>query len=209
MFYIPKRKIRRNQKWRRLCKLVRVTKRHDDVLYCVQLSPRARTIITHIDRLRRFDGDVPKPWKTVVNRADTTNRPSTDNQTGPAKSGSFSALMWFIVFPFAIRKTTDRFLFIHTSDLAFFRLAVCQTRLFRLDTRLSTVSDPRNKHVYIWKQNIYAATRLYQHLTLKLNGNWCFRSLLLRTNKRPLSFVINVPSVEYLSMLSRLCSRRW
>jgi len=117
--------------------------------------------------------------------------------------------MWFIVFPFAIRKTTDRFLFIHTSDLAFFRLAVCQTRLFRLDTRLSTVSDPRNKHVYIWKQNIYAATRLYQHLTLKLNGNWCFRSLLLRTNKRPLSFVINVPSVEYLSMLSRLCSRRW
>ena len=80
MFYIPQRKTGRNQKWRRLCKLVRVTKRLNDVLYCVQSSPRAHTIIAHIDRLRRFDGDVPEPWKTIVDRAAATDGPSTDNR---------------------------------------------------------------------------------------------------------------------------------
>ena len=88
MFYIPQRKTGRNQKWRRLCKLVRVTKRLNDVLYCVKLSPRAHTIIAHIDRLRRFDGDVPEPWKTIVNRAATTDGPSTHNRIGACETST-------------------------------------------------------------------------------------------------------------------------
>jgi hypothetical protein len=37
----------------------------NDVLYSIQSSPRAKLILAHIDRLRRYEGDVPIMWKCV------------------------------------------------------------------------------------------------------------------------------------------------
>ena len=87
MFYVPQRKIGRNQKWRRLCKLVQIVRRLNDVLYCIRSSPRAPPIIAHIDRLRPFDGEPPTSWASVINRgtgrpAGTNGKPSTDRSTG-------------------------------------------------------------------------------------------------------------------------------
>ena len=83
MFYVPQRKIGRNQKWRRLCKLVQIVRRLNDVLYCIRSSPRAPPIIAHIDRLRPFDGEPPASWASVINR-----KPSTDPSIGIQKSST-------------------------------------------------------------------------------------------------------------------------
>jgi hypothetical protein len=132
MFYIPQRKIGRNQKWRRLCKLVRVTKRLNDVLYCVQLSPRAHNIIAHIDRLRRFDGDVPEPWKTFVNRAATTDRSSTD---GPSTDNRIGACETSTDRPSTDRSSTDG----PSTD---HRIGACETSTDRPSTARPSTKQP-------------------------------------------------------------------
>ena len=65
-YYCPRRKIGSYQKWRRLSTLGMIVKRFNDVLYSVKLSPRSSPIIIHADRLRRFDGETPDPWKAVI-----------------------------------------------------------------------------------------------------------------------------------------------
>jgi hypothetical protein len=47
-----------------------VENRINDVLYSIRTSPRARLILAHIDRLRRYEGDVPTLWKCVPNAVD-------------------------------------------------------------------------------------------------------------------------------------------
>ena len=65
LYYCPRRKVGRYQKWRRLCVICRVENRINDVLYGIRTSPRARLILAHIDRLRKYDGDLPEVWKNV------------------------------------------------------------------------------------------------------------------------------------------------
>jgi transposase InsO family protein len=103
MFYVPQRKVGRNQKWRRLCRVVQVVRRLNDVLYCIKVSPKATPITAHIDRLRVFEGELPEPWLTYVSQRDkhvverppdatatTTEQPATTgehtgNVTSPAE----------------------------------------------------------------------------------------------------------------------------
>jgi transposase InsO family protein/predicted aspartyl protease len=66
LYYIPQRKVGRNQKWRRLCKIGRVVQRFNDVLYSIKLGPRAAPIIAHVDRLRRYEGSPPEQWRLSV-----------------------------------------------------------------------------------------------------------------------------------------------
>jgi hypothetical protein len=47
-----------------------VENRINDVLYSIRTSPRAKLILAHIDRLRRYEGDVPTMWKCVPNVVD-------------------------------------------------------------------------------------------------------------------------------------------
>jgi hypothetical protein len=72
LYYCPRRKLGRYQKWRRLCSVCRVEARFNDVLYSIRTSPRAKPILAHIDRLRRYEGDVPEAWKA----APTVRHPS-------------------------------------------------------------------------------------------------------------------------------------
>jgi hypothetical protein len=65
LYYCPRRKLGRYQKWRRLCSVCRVEARFNDVLYSIHTSPRAKSILAHIDRLRRYEGDVPEAWKAA------------------------------------------------------------------------------------------------------------------------------------------------
>ena len=65
LYYCPRRKQGRYQKWRRLCTICRVENRMNDVLYSIRTSPRAKLILAHIDRLRRYEGDVPSIWKSA------------------------------------------------------------------------------------------------------------------------------------------------
>jgi hypothetical protein len=48
----------------------KVANRINDVLYSIRTSPRARLILAHIDRLRRYEGDVPTMWKYAPNVVD-------------------------------------------------------------------------------------------------------------------------------------------
>ena len=76
IYYCPRRKVGRYQKWRRLCSICRVEARFNDVLYSIRTSPRALPIIAHVDRLRRYEGDVPENWSSTFN--------STLRSAGPA-----------------------------------------------------------------------------------------------------------------------------
>ena len=65
LYYCPLRKVGRNQKWRRLCRIGVIVQRLNDILYRVKLGPHAAVVVAHVDRLRKFDGD-PPPWKPAV-----------------------------------------------------------------------------------------------------------------------------------------------
>jgi predicted aspartyl protease len=67
LYYCPRRKQGRYQKWRRLCTICKVENRKNDVLYSIRTSPRAKLILAHIDRLRRYESDVPNMWKCAPN----------------------------------------------------------------------------------------------------------------------------------------------
>lgn len=87
-YYCPRRRQGKYQKWRRLCTACRVERRLNDVTYCIQLSPRAKPFIAHVDRLRPLEGDPPPPWKvpqppppSVPVIVDGSVAPSTDATT--------------------------------------------------------------------------------------------------------------------------------
>jgi hypothetical protein len=65
-YYCPRRKQGRYQKWRRLCTIYRVEERLNDVLYRLKVSPRSRSLVAHIDRLRAFEGEPPAVWDKVL-----------------------------------------------------------------------------------------------------------------------------------------------
>jgi transposase InsO family protein len=68
-YFCPRRKQGLYQKWRRLCGICYVEKRFTDVTYSIRTAPRAKPIIAHIDRLRKFEGEVPEVWRTAKLRA--------------------------------------------------------------------------------------------------------------------------------------------
>jgi hypothetical protein len=51
-YYCPRRKMGRYQKWSRLCQVCRIVRRFNDVTYSIQLTPRSKPFIAHVDRLR-------------------------------------------------------------------------------------------------------------------------------------------------------------
>ena len=61
-YYCPRRKQGRNQKWRKLWSVCFVEARVNDVNYRIRLTPNARPFTVHIDRLQRFEGDLPLAW---------------------------------------------------------------------------------------------------------------------------------------------------
>ena len=65
-YYCPRRRIGRYQKWTRLCQVCRIVQRFNDVTYSIQLTPRSKPFIAHIDRLRPFEGELPAIWRTEV-----------------------------------------------------------------------------------------------------------------------------------------------
>ena len=77
MYYVPQRRIGRNQKWRRLCKVVLVVRRFNDVLYSIQVTPRSTPTVAHADRLRPFNGEVPSVWAKYAQRAGASSREET------------------------------------------------------------------------------------------------------------------------------------
>jgi len=64
-YFCPPRKQGLYQKWRRLSEICYVEKRFTDVTYSIRTAPRAKPIIAHIDRLRKFEGEVPEIWRTM------------------------------------------------------------------------------------------------------------------------------------------------
>ena len=85
LYYCPRRKPGRYQKWRRLCTISRVEARFNDVLYSIRTSPRAKPIVAHIDRLRQYLGDIPEMWKSVP------KLPREEVETTQAEYGENSA----------------------------------------------------------------------------------------------------------------------
>jgi len=66
---IPRTKKGVNKKWMMTNKgPYRIIKRLNDVNFVVQKLPTSGMEIVHIDRLTRFHGTVPKPWKQVVRK---------------------------------------------------------------------------------------------------------------------------------------------
>ena len=59
----PRRRRGRNQKWARLCKLCRVERKINEVLYLIRIQPQGRTSVVHVDRMKAFQGELPAPWK--------------------------------------------------------------------------------------------------------------------------------------------------
>jgi transposase InsO family protein len=72
LYYCPRRKRGRYQKWRRLCSICRVESRFNDILYSIRTTPRAKPILAHIDRLRRYEGEIPDVWKNSSKLARST-----------------------------------------------------------------------------------------------------------------------------------------
>ena len=85
LYYCPRRKPGRYQKWRRLCTISRVEARFNDVLYSIRTSPRAKPIMAHIDRLRQYLGDIPEMWKSAP------KLPREEVETTQAEYGENSA----------------------------------------------------------------------------------------------------------------------
>jgi len=65
--FIPRSKKGMNKKWMMTNKgPYRIIKHVNDVNFLVQKLPTSGMEIVHIDRLTRFHGTVPKPWKQVI-----------------------------------------------------------------------------------------------------------------------------------------------
>lgn len=84
LYYCPRKRIGKNQKWRRLQQLCIIVKKLNDVLYCVKLRPRGESTVVHVDRLIKFCGDPPPKWKQYVNKQSTIglSRCSGENNSG-------------------------------------------------------------------------------------------------------------------------------
>ena len=80
LYYCPQRRRGTYQRWRRLCRIGRIEKRFNDVLYSIKLSPRSAPILVHIDRLRRYEGEPPEQWRN-------TRPADSDHSERPAESG--------------------------------------------------------------------------------------------------------------------------
>jgi predicted aspartyl protease len=76
-YYCPRRQKGRNQKWRRLCQICYIERRFNDVLYSVRLTPRSKPIVVHVDRLVKWEGDVPWQWKQRVAQDHSSARDGT------------------------------------------------------------------------------------------------------------------------------------
>ena len=70
-FYKPRFKPRLCKKWQCLSSLCLILRRVNAANYIIQVSPRGRTCVTNIDRLRQYEGSIPNVWKS---RLDVVNR---------------------------------------------------------------------------------------------------------------------------------------
>jgi len=67
-YFSPRKKPGLCGKWQlRTCGPYRVERRVNQVNYVVRKSPKAIPFICHIDRLRKFNGELPKRWKLAEN----------------------------------------------------------------------------------------------------------------------------------------------
>jgi hypothetical protein len=103
-YFCPRRKRGLYQKWRRLCEICYVEKRFTDVTYSIRTAPRARPIIAHIDRLRKFEGEVPEIWRTVKLSAAPPGRLTTPPERrttppGQIQTGSDSSAVTLTIDP--------------------------------------------------------------------------------------------------------------
>ena len=68
-YYCPRRKVRRNRKWQLMTTGPHLIMRRINLVnYVLQLSPRGRSLIVHIDRLRKNEGDIPTEWETAIRK---------------------------------------------------------------------------------------------------------------------------------------------
>ena len=69
-FYCPRRKLNRNRKWQLFTSgPYLITARINSVNYAIQMGPRGRKFVVHIDRLRRYEGDISaanERWRQSV-----------------------------------------------------------------------------------------------------------------------------------------------
>ena len=101
-FYCPRRKLNRNRKWQLFTSgPYLVTARINLVNYAIQMGPRGRKIIVHVDRLRRYEGNISavnEHWRQSIldvrGRGGETNSEGSDpagrsNITAPPSFGEF------------------------------------------------------------------------------------------------------------------------
>jgi hypothetical protein len=81
-----------------------VEKRFTDVTYSIRTAPRARPIIAHIDRLRKFEGEGPEIWRTMKLSAAPPGRLTTPPEClttppGQIQTGSDSSAVTLTIDP--------------------------------------------------------------------------------------------------------------
>lgn len=76
-FYKPRFKPRLSKKWQCLSNLCLVIRRVNNANYVIQFSPRGRTFITNIDRLRTYEGPTPEMWKSRISSLEQALNQST------------------------------------------------------------------------------------------------------------------------------------
>jgi transposase InsO family protein len=74
-YYCPRRKRGRFHKWSRLCEIHRVDAVKDAVNYVIRRTPKSKSVVVHVDRLRKCEADTPHCWQKVLD-SDQGDNPS-------------------------------------------------------------------------------------------------------------------------------------
>ena len=78
-FFSPRKKQGVSRKWQLMTSgPYKVVRRVNMVNYVIQKTPRSTPFICHVDRLRRFEGELPRCWNEAV----TESLPSTSSELG-------------------------------------------------------------------------------------------------------------------------------
>ena len=76
-YYKPRLQTGKSPKWSRLYSgPFRVMQRLSDITYVIQQRPQSQPLVTHIDKLKKYEGPIPTDW------IDTSNSSSTDSSEG-------------------------------------------------------------------------------------------------------------------------------
>lgn len=76
-YYKPRLQSGKSPKWSRLYSgPFRIMQRLSDITYVIQQRPQSQPLVTHVDKLKKYEGPIPTDWN------DTSNSSSTDSSEG-------------------------------------------------------------------------------------------------------------------------------